>query len=342
MQPDTSNPNQDYCDFLLELAEFEKNVSRNVYKHNAYRRAAAALSTHPVRVGSGAEARRLPGVGRKIAEKIDEFISTGRLDKLEKIRASDEAAAITELSRVSGIGPAKARELVSRGIQTLEQLRGRTELLNRHQTLGLRYVSEFESRIPRREVAAIERHVLDGLKTLDPQYSATVCGSYRRGAESSGDVDLLLTHPSHTATTGHRTAGHTATAGQRAGRRLLSAVISHLSRDGFITDTLSQGDAKFMGVCRLPGGGYTTHRRLDIRLVPRDQFHCALLYFTGSDEFNRQMRTHALEHGFTLNEYSLRPLGSTGVPGEPVPVSSEREVFEYLQYPYRSPEERNL
>ena len=54
------------------------------------------------------------------------------------------------------------------------------------------------------------------------------------------------------------------------------------------------------------------------------------------------MRAHALEQGFTLNEYSLRPMGSTGVAGEPVPVTSEREVFEYLQYPYRPPGERNL
>ena len=56
----------------------------------------------------------------------------------------------------------------------------------------------------------------------------------------------------------------------------------------------------------------------------------------------RQMRAHALERGFTLNEYSLRPVGSTGVAGEPVPITSERDVFEYIQYQYRQPEERNL
>jgi len=53
-------------------------------------------------------------------------------------------------------------------------------------------------------------------------------------------------------------------------------------------------------------------RRLDIRLNPYDQFYCAVLYFTGSDLFNKQMREHAINQGFTLNEYTLRPMGSTG------------------------------
>ena len=49
------------------------------------------------------------------------------------------------------------------------------------------------------------------------------------------------------------------------------------------------------------------------RLIPHDQYYCALLYFTGSDVFNKNMRAHALEDGFTLNEYTLRPMGSTGM-----------------------------
>ncbi|XP_043191311.1 DNA polymerase beta-like isoform X4 [Amphibalanus amphitrite] len=164
---------------ISELAEFEKNVSRNIYKHNAYRKAASVLSHHPERITSGEQARQLAGVGRKIADKIDEFLQTGHLRKLDKIRASDVAVATAELSRVSGIGPAKARQLIDGGVRTLEELRARPELLNRHQTLGLRYVTEFESRIPRQEVAAIERHVLQRVAELDGRYRATVCGSYR-------------------------------------------------------------------------------------------------------------------------------------------------------------------
>ena len=54
------------------------------------------------------------------------------------------------------------------------------------------------------------------------------------------------------------------------------------------------------------------HRRIDIRLVPIDQYYFGTLYFTGSDMFNKQMRAHALEQGFTLNEYCIRPVGETG------------------------------
>lgn len=56
-----------------------------------------------------------------------------------------------------------------------------------------------------------------------------------------------------------------------------------------------------------------TARRLDMRLTPHDQYFCSILYFTGSDLFNKNMRTHALQQGYTLNEYSLRPIGETGV-----------------------------
>lgn len=64
------------------------------------------------------------------------------------------------------------------------------------------------------------------------------------------------------------------------------------------------------GVCLLKKE--LTHRRLDIRLLPNDQYFCGVLYFTGSDMFNKNMRAHALEQGFTLNEYCIRPVGSTG------------------------------
>jgi len=57
------------------------------------------------------------------------------------------------------------------------------------------------------------------------------------------------------------------------------------------------------------------------RLIPHDQFYCALLYFTGSDMFNKNMRQHALEQGFTLNEYCLRPVGVTGRGAAPSSLS---------------------
>ncbi|XP_070621576.1 DNA polymerase beta isoform X2 [Erythrolamprus reginae] len=296
------NPNQAITDLLSELANYEKNVNRAIHKYNAYRKAASVISKYPSKIKSGSEAKKLDGVGTKIAEKIDEFLSTGKLRKIEKIRQDDTSSSINLLTRVSGIGPAAARKLVDEGIKTLEDLKKNENKLNHHQRIGLKYFKDFEKRIPRKEMVEMQDIVLSEVEKVDPAYIATVCGSFRRGAESSGDMDILLTHPDFTSESAKK------------------------------------------GVCQLPSKGDDPaypYRRIDIRLIPKDQYYCGVLYFTGSDLFNKNMRTHALEVGFTLNEYTIRPLGVTGVAGEPLPVDSEKDVFDYIQWPYREPKERS-
>lgn len=74
-----------FCFCFTELANYERNVNGNIYKYNAYRNAAVVLAAHPTRIQSGEEARKLNGVGEKISKKIDEFLQTGKLQKLEKV-----------------------------------------------------------------------------------------------------------------------------------------------------------------------------------------------------------------------------------------------------------------
>jgi DNA polymerase beta len=328
--PSDDNSNTGIVDFLMELANYEKNVSRAMHKYNAYRKAAGTVSKHPTKITSGNDAKQLEGVGPKIAKKIDEYLATGKLEKLEKIRADDTNVAITELTRVTGIGPVAAQKFVREGIMSVAELRKHTDKLNHHQQIGLKYFEEFEKRIPREEMIKLQDIVLNELRKLDSDYEGKVCGSFRRGGATSGDIDVLLTHPSFTSKSGKADG-------------LLQTVVSHLENAKFITDSLSLGGSKYMGVCQLPKDTMEhDHRRLDIRLIPSDQFHCALLYFTGSDQFNKTMRQHALDQGFTLNEYCIRPVGSTGQPGEPLPVSSEEDIFDYINFPYKKPEERNL
>uniref|UniRef100_A0A670IY67 DNA polymerase n=1 Tax=Podarcis muralis TaxID=64176 RepID=A0A670IY67_PODMU len=321
------NPNEGITDFLSELANYERNVNRAIHKYNAYRKAASVISKYPSKIKSGAEAKKLDGVGAKIAEKIDEFLSTGKLRKLEKIRQDDTSSSINFLTRVSGIGPAAARKFVDEGIKTLEgESAVAVSLVG-----GNMYFEDFEKRIPRKEMLEMQEIVLSEVKKVDPTYIATVCGSFRRGAESSGDMDILLTHPNFTSESSKQP-------------KLLHQVVEQLENIHFITDTLSKGDTKFMGVCQLPSKDEETtypYRRIDIRLIPRDQYYCGVLYFTGSDIFNKNMRTHALEMGFTLNEYTIRPLGITGVAGEPLLVNSEKDIFDYIQWKYREPKERS-
>ncbi|KAG8441161.1 hypothetical protein GDO86_006776 [Hymenochirus boettgeri] len=322
--------NEGITDFLVELANYERNVNRAIHKYNAYRKAASVIAKYPTKIKSGSEAKKLDGVGAKIAEKIDEFLATGKLRKLEKIRQDDTSSSINFLTRVSGIGPAAARKFVDEGIKTLDDLRKNEQKLNHHQKIGLKYFEDFEKRIPRTEMLKMQEIVIDKVNKVDTKYIATICGSFRRGAESSGDMDILLTHPNFTSESSKQP-------------HLLHQVVQTMEDCGFITDTLVKGDTKFMGVCQLPSEGEEEfpYRRIDIRLIPKDQYYCGVLYFTGSDIFNKNMRTHALEKGFTLNEYTLRPLGVTGIAGEPLPIDSEKDIFDYIQYKYREPKDRS-
>jgi len=142
----------------------------------------------------------------------------------------------------------------------------------------------------------------------------------------SGDVDILLTHPEYNSVDS-----------QAKNNPYLKKVVTLLQNSNLITDTLSHGDSKFMGVCKIK----ELYRRLDIRLIPKDQYSCAILYSTGSDLFNKNMRAHALDIGFTLNEYCLRPLIAT-VPQQPLPVSSEEDIFDYLCMDFKQPYERSM
>uniref|UniRef100_A0AAQ4RPG3 DNA polymerase n=1 Tax=Gasterosteus aculeatus aculeatus TaxID=481459 RepID=A0AAQ4RPG3_GASAC len=322
------SPNEGITDFLVELANYEKNVNRAIHKYNAYRKAASTISKYPNKIKNGEEAKKLDGVGAKIAEKIDEFLQTGTLRKLEKIRNDDTSSSINFLTRVTGIGYTGI-EICSLILLDLKKIENK---LNHHQQIGLKYFEEFEKRIPRTEMEQMETLIHGELKKVGTEYIGTICGSYRRGAASSGDIDILLTHPDYSSESQKQP-------------KLLHAVVEHLESIGFVTDTLSKGDTKFMGVCQLQRSDEDEeeylHRRIDIRLIPNDQYYCGVLYFTGSDIFNKNMRTHALEKGFTLNEYTIRPLGVTGVAGEPLIVASERDIFEYINYKYREPKERS-
>ncbi|KAF5284918.1 hypothetical protein FQA39_LY16873 [Lamprigera yunnana] len=319
------NANHDLCEFLSELAEYEKNVTRNVYKYTAYRKAASALASWPCRITSGKEARTLNGVGDKIGKKIDEFLATGKLQKLENIHNDSASTAINLLTRVSGIGPAKARQLVDSNIKTLDDLRNNLDKLNHHQIIGLRYFHDFEMKIPREEIEEVEKILRSQMLELDAEYKVTICGSYRRGKLESGDIDTLVTHSAFTSKSTCKDD-------------LLRGIVEKLEKFGLVTERLSLGKTKFMGACKLRD---RPTRRLDIRLTPHEQYYCSILYFTGSDLFNKEMRAHAQDAGFILNEYTLRPLGSTGVPGEPLEINSEEDIFDCIGFPYKSPEERN-
>lgn len=326
-------PNYELAKFFSELGDFEKNKNKAMHKYSAYRKAATAIMDHPVKIKSGAEAQKnLPGVGKKIALKIDEYIKKGTISKLEKERQDPDYQQIKELLRVTGIGPVAARNFIKDGIKSLDDLKAHQEKLTAHQKIGLKYVDDFESRIPREEMCLLRDVVFEEAKKIDENYLLTVCGSFRRGNSSSNDIDILITHPKYVNDSSERKDPYT----------LTKPIIDALTKIGFITDTLGYGASKFMGVCCLNKDG-SKHRRLDMRIIPYNEYFCGLLYFTGSDQFNKNMRKIALEKGYTLNEYCLKKLENNAIKtGPSLKVTCEKDIFDYLGMEYKAPEERNV
>ena len=130
-------------------------------------------------------------------------------------------------------------------------------------------MSEFEQRIPRSEIKQLEHKIRKRVNKLDKKYVMTVCGSYRREAESSGDVDILLTHPSFVVEGAEDSEDNEREArsqGKKAGH-LLRAVVSDLEDADIVTDTLSQGETKV-----------STNQKQNIGLIKLHIFIIFLVY----------------------------------------------------------------
>ena len=327
-----ANYNQDITDILEELGKLEKNKG-NGTKHKSYMAGATALQMLPRRVKSGKDARVLDGIGVKMAAKVDEILATGTLESLERARADEKLQALSLVCSVDGIGPVLARKLVfEHGVRTLEDLKAHVGSFNTYQKTGLELHEEFRTRIPREEVSELERIALSALPEVDPRLLATVCGSYRRGRSSCGDIDILLTHPDYDAG-----------ACAKKAPTFLADFVSTLTAKGFFTHELGLGTHKYTGVCALPTPG-SLHRRIDVLWIPYEEYPFALLYFTGSGFFNIQMRKVALDLGYSLNEHGLFPIDpeTKAITGPSVRVNTERDVFRVLRMKYRTPPERDL
>lgn len=171
--------------------------------------------------------------------------------------------------------------------------------------------------------------MLTAAKEVDPLLTASICGSYRRGLPSSGDIDVLLSYPKYTIA--EKEKGNAF--------RLIERLVKNLKTAGYIIDEISCGASKFMGVCRLPEEGAVA-RRLDFSLFPRESHAAGLMHFTGSGEYNRQLRAIAIQKGFKLSEYGIYKVDEKGE--HLIPVETEEDIFEVLGVPYRGPDQRSL
>lgn len=307
----------------LEVLRKKEQHDGNGFKARAYAKAIAAIKAMPRPIAVVEDVEGVPGVGKKIKEKIGEILSTGHLAAADAARADSAVGGVDELMGVYGIGKVKARALVAAGIRGVADLRrafaADAGLLNAKQEVGLLYYEDLLKRIPRAEVVAHEAEIQAAFRRACPACQVDIVGSFRRGAATSGDVDALVSLP----------AGTKAAAAQRA----FSAAIADLKDSGYMVETLAEGPKKFMGIARLPrsaAAGPSTARRIDLLLTPAAEVPFALLYFTGSDTFNVAMRKRALERGVSLNEHGFTPAPSRA-------FATEKDIFDFLDMTYVAP-----
>jgi DNA polymerase/3'-5' exonuclease PolX len=294
-------------------------------------------------------------------QKIDEIIKTGKLKRVTNINEDPKVKAISELTKIPEIGPSAADKLYTKGITTIAQLTEAFEkdstLLNNKQAIGLKYYADLEKRIPREEMnrwneffnkvlketvqkmknkkaSKTEKNrtpdtsdTSDTSDTLDTVRMQLV-GSYRRKTESSGDIDILLSckNPDE-------------------GKKLMSNFIKELLKTNNLDSSLvfSSGTTKFMGLGKID----TFYRHIDIFYYSEKEYPFALLFSTGSGQFNIEMRADVIKKGYSLSEKELMYRNGKVVSSEEYMSdigkeypTEEKDIFDFLGLTYIEPENR--
>lgn len=309
----------DYKDKIIEELDI---IMRKYRKDNdkfrviAYNKVLKQLREKDGPIKSFDDLKDITGIGSGIKDKINEIFETGVLKVAEDIKTEEviNISIFDELLKIHGIGVVKARNLIEKyNIQSINDLRNKNEenpkLLNAQQKIGLKYFEEIEERIPRSEMKLHEKLLLKKLK------GAIIVGSYRRGLKDSGDIDVLISE-------------------KNIEKGDLKNIVEDLKRTGYITDILAIGEHKCMAIATLG----EKHRRLDILITPENEFATSVLYFTGSQKFNIEMRKIALQKGYSLSEHGLKVKDKNAI--NPPLFKNEREIFDFLEMKYVEPSKR--
>ncbi|EME49265.1 hypothetical protein DOTSEDRAFT_76625 [Dothistroma septosporum NZE10] len=287
----SSTANTATITILQQMADYYGQTG-DEWRIRAYRKAMSSLRNHPTRVTSKEEALALPNVGERLATKIEEIAFTNRLRRLDNAKAEPNDQVLQTFMGVYGAGLVQASRWVSAGYTTLDEVLQKASL-TQNQRIGIEHYADFNSRIPRAEVARHGSVVRGALKKIDSAFEVIVGGSYRRGSKDSGDIDCIITRPGTNA--------------DHLRNVVFGQVVPQLTASGFLVASLaitSRDDgSKWHGASCLPDS--SAWRRLDLLLVPSDELGAALIYFTGNDIFNRSLRLLASTKGMRLNQHGL-------------------------------------
>ena len=318
--------NKKLIDNLKILADYER-INKEPFKVKAYEKVINSIELFDKKIETLEDIKLLKGVGKKIEDKIIEFLNTGNIDEVVSVLNDPKYILGNKLKGIYGVGPAKITELMTK-IEDFDELKEHPELLNDKQKIGLKYYDDMNLRIP---MAEGKQHLKVVGKILNTLYSGIefeFVGSFRRKNKDMGDIDILIKN--------------------RKGL-VLKDVIKQLEDKSYIIEKLAQGNNKFMGICRL--SPELPARRIDILVADPSYYYFALLYFTGSYNFNIYMRKIALTKGLSLSEYGFKEAaaGAAGAAGVATnkniidtsdSINSEEDIFKYLGMVYVEPHRR--
>jgi len=293
------------------------------FRTRAYETAAAVLSNmkEPVDVyGDDVKALdQLKGVGESIAQKIIEYIHTGKVTAFEKLK-KQVPVPLLELMQVEGIGPATIRQLHDKlhtntpsGLaRAIEE--GKLDGIKGFAARKIEKLKEIlkpdkeKKRIPLAEAERTAKIVLRELKKIPLVGKATIAGSIRRKKETIGDIDIIVL------------------AAKKDHRR----IIEHFTRSPLIEKVLAAGNTRASVLL------YNHHVQVDIRVVEAPQYGSALFYFTGSKEHNIKLRSIAKQRGWKMNEYGVFDTKT----GRKLAGETEQSIYELFGLSFIPPEKR--
>jgi DNA polymerase (family 10) len=311
---------QDVLDMLRELAELTMldEGDPQSFRVRAYESAAQAIAAQATDLGklTVKELQKIQGIGKSTASKIRELIETGKVDKLEALRAKHPRSVVA-LLRIPGLGPkALAKLRAELGVQSLEDLR---QALAQHKIRALKNFGQKSEdklaqalarldtqgsldRTPISVALPLATRVVERMLEVPGVTHASYCGSLRRFAETIGDIDIVV-----------------------AARDPAPAIEALVSMS-FVEQVVVRGEGKASVLSR-------RGTQIDLRVVAAHELGAARLYFTGSKGHNIKLRQRALSRGWTLNEYALSELETERV----IASESEEQIYAALGLPWIPP-----
>ena len=311
-QMSTGRLNEKFIELMEKLADIMLKQGEP-FRARAYQKAQETIMAYPSDILSPSDLKGKPGIGETIMDKLNEYVQTGTLKVLER----EKNNPVNILAEVYGIGPKKAKDLVEQGITSIAELRENQQLLNDIQKVGLQYYEDILKRIPRSEIEDYKA-IFENAFPTGTDGKMEIVGSYRRGAQSSGDIDVIITSKSP---------------------NVFTTFVDNLIKSKTILHVLSRGPTKCLVVTKIPSSDAA--RRVDFLYTTPEEFPFAILYFTGSKIFNTVMRHIALEKGYTMNEHGIYKMEAKKK-GEKVnrAFRTEEDIFDFLRLEYKSPIER--